>query len=53
MRKIKPYFVLICLMTLLFSCKESTFHEGKLFAGGVYATADQSMTVNQFIWTIA
>ncbi len=41
MRKMKPYFVLICLMTLLFSCKESTFHEGKFFAGGVYATADQ------------
>ena len=41
MTKMKPYFVLVCLMTLLFSCKESTFHEGKFFAGGVYANADQ------------
>jgi len=41
MRKIHSYLLVILLSTMFFSCKESTFHEGKFFAGGVYATADQ------------
>ena len=41
MRTINSYLFLILFTSALISCKESTFHEDKFFAGGVHATADQ------------